>query len=439
MSDSILQNCTTVGGEPVDIEIRGGVVEHVVPAGHGDASAYDPADRYDVGGSLVTPTVTEAHTHLFNALSEGNPHTNDVGTLEQAWQTGEKNSVHRTKDVVKETARRVLNWFVSYGVTRIRSHLSLTASEEGPFTAAEAMIELKSEYSDVVDLQLVGVPDRGYVRDEEKLSQFETLLGMDIDVVGGWPHREDTREYGVQHTETALDLAREHDMMVDMHIDETDDPNSRYTEVLATEAKARGIGGRTTASHVTAMHSYPDAYADKLSRLLAESGVSVVTNPLSNSVLQGRYDDYPKRRGFTRIDELADAGVTVGIGHDDIGDSANPYGDGDPLKVLFFLAHFAHKNRLGDEGQLWDMLLRNNTEIFGLDEGVATLTEGGEGSVVVYDAPSAFDAIRTVAPRTLVLKEGRVIARTTRDSEIVANDIGEVEFSKEDIGVGLSD
>ncbi|MDS0261136.1 amidohydrolase family protein [Haloarcula sp. S1CR25-12] len=433
MSDSILQNCTTVGGDSIDIEIQDGVIDRVVPAGEGDASAYDPADRYDVDGNLVTPTVTESHTHLFNALSEGNPHTNDVGTLEQAWQTGEKNSVHRTEEVVKKNARRVLNWFVSYGVTRVRSHLSLTASKEGPFTAAEAMLEIKEEYSDIVDLQLVGVPDRGYIRDEEKFSQFETLLDMGIDVVGGWPHREDTREYGVEHTRAALDLATEHDLLVDLHIDETDDPNSRYTEVLATEAMERGIGDRTTASHVTAMHSYPNAYADKLSRLLAESGVSVITNPLSNSVLQGRYDDYPKRRGFTRLDELADAGVTVGIGHDDIGDSANPYGDGDPLKVLYFLAHFAHKNRLGDETQLWNMLLRNNAEIFGLNPRESTLTEGTEGSVVVYDSPSAFDAIRTIAPRTLVMKDGQVIARTSRDAQILSNDIGAVDFSKEDI------
>jgi len=79
------------------------------------------------------------------------------------------------------------------------------------------------------------------------------------------------------------------------------------------------------------------------------------------------------------------------------------------------------------------MLLRNNAEIFGLDPQEATLTEGAEGSVVVYDTPSAFDAIRTVAPRTLVMKEGRTIARTTHDAEILANDIGDVEFSKQGI------
>lgn len=433
MTDSILQNCTNVYGKAIDIEIRNGIIDNVLPAGEGDPSAFDPADTYDVGGNFVTPTVTEPHTHLFNSLSEGNPHKNQKGTLEQAWRTGQKNSISRTKAVVKRNARRVLNWFVSYGVTRVRSHLSLTASKEGPFAAAEAMLEISEEYSGNIDIQLVGVPDKGYVRDEEKMEQFEALLKMGMDVVGGWPHREDTRELGVQHINIALDMAEKHDLKVDFHIDETDDPNSRYTEVLSTEANYRGIGDRTTASHVTAMHSYPNAYADKLARSLAESGVSVITNPLSNSVLQGRYDDYPKRRGFTRLDELTEAGVAVGIGHDDIGDSANPYGDGDPVKVLYFLAHFAQKNRLDDAKQLWEMLLRNNAEIYGIDPEESTLTEGTEGSVVVYDAPSAFETVRTVAPRTLVMRDGEPLAKTTCDSTVMFNEIGKVNFSKRDI------
>lgn len=433
MSNLILENCTNIYGERIDIEIKRGVIDRVSPAGEGDTGAYDPEDQYDVSGNLVTPTITEPHTHLFNSLSEGNPHKNQEGTLEQAWRTDQKNSVDRTHEIVKKNARRVLNWFVAHGVTRVRSHLSLTACEEGPFTAAEAMIEIRDEYSGNIDVQLVALPDKGYIRDEEKLDQFKTLLNMDVDVVGGWPHREDTREYGVQHTEVALDMAKKYDLPVDFHIDETDDPNSRYTEVLSTEARERGIGDRVTASHVTAMHSYPNAYADKLARSLANSGVSVVTNPLSNAVLQGRYDDYPKRRGFTRIDELSNAGVTVGIGHDDIGDSANPYGDGDPLKVLFFLAHFAHKNRLDDATQLWEMLLRNNAEIFGVDPHESTLREGTEGSVVVYDAPSAFEAIRTIAPRTLVVREGEPLVEASRESTVLFNDVGRVDFSKHNI------
>jgi cytosine/creatinine deaminase len=38
---------------------------------------------------------------------------------------------------------------------------------------------------------------------------------------------------------------------------------------------------------------------------------------------------------------------------------------------------------------------------------------GGPADLVVFDAPSEADALRLVAPRSLVLKGGNVIARTT--------------------------
>jgi len=91
----------------------------------------------------------------------------------------------------------------------------------------------------------------------------------------------------VKDVKIAFDLAERYDRRIDLHIDETDDPGSRFTEVLASEAIKRDMGDRTTASHTTAMHSYPNSYASKVTALLAESGATVVTNPPDNSVLQG--------------------------------------------------------------------------------------------------------------------------------------------------------
>jgi cytosine deaminase len=431
MSDFIVKNCTTLDGDHVDIEVEDGHIDGVLPAGDGDWGAYDGDQRFDADGRLVSPPLVEPHTHIFNALSEGRPHKNQKGTLEQGWRTGALNREGRTKESTKKRARKVISWFATYGITRIRSHLGVSEVEESLYASAEAMLEIQEEMAGTVELQLVGIPTKGFARDDELYDQLETMIEMGIDVVGGMPHREDTRERGVDHVHAALELADEYDRPVDFHIDETDDPNSRYTEVLASKSKDLGIGDRVTASHTTAMHSYPNAYADKLCRLLAESGVSVVTNPLSNCVLQGRYDDYPKRRGHTRIDELAEAGVTVAVGQDDISDSANPYGDGDPLKMLYHFAHYAHKNRLDDADQLWEMLTENNAEVYGVDPDEYGLEEGNEGSLVVYDSRTPFDAIRTIAPRNLVLNYGEPLARTERTSTVTYNDDEEVDFSRD--------
>ena len=80
---------------------------------------------------------------------------------------------------------------------------------------------------------------------------------------------------------------------------------------MVAETIRRGMTGRVTASHTTAMHSYNQAYAYRLITNIARAGLHMVTNPLDNSVLQGRFDTGPMRRGHTRVKELMAAGVNV--------------------------------------------------------------------------------------------------------------------------------
>ena len=113
------------------------------------------------------------------------------------------------------------------------------------------------------------------------------------------------------------------------------------------ETIRRGLGGRVTASHTTAMHSYNAAYAARLIANIARAGLHMVTNPLDNAVLQGRFDAGPIRRGHTRVKELLAAGVNVAIGHDSVMDPWYPLGFGDPLQAAFVLAHLGHMS--GDD------------------------------------------------------------------------------------------
>src|SRR5207237_6982471 len=138
----------------------------------------------------------------------------------------------------------------------------------------------------------------------------------------------------------AFELAHEHGRMVDVHCDETDDEQSRFVEVMAAETIRLGMEGRVTASHTTAMHSYNAAYAYRLINNLRRAGMHMVTNPLDNAVLQGRFDGYPIRRGHTRVKELLAAGVNVCIGHDSVMDPWYLLGYADPLQAAAVLAHY---------------------------------------------------------------------------------------------------
>src|SRR2546429_3904879 len=128
---------------------------------------------------------------------------------------------------------------------------------------------------------------------------------------------------------------------------------------MAAETIRLGMGGRVTASHTTAMHSYNAAYAYRLINNLKRARMHMVTNPLDNSVLQGRFDAYPIRRGHTRVKELLAAGVNVCVGHDSGMDPWYPLGIGDPLQAAFVLAHYGHMSGAEALKRLGHMLTVN--------------------------------------------------------------------------------
>jgi len=428
MSAYIVTGGRRLDGTAIDIEIREGRIDRIVPAGEGDPSSFPTDRRHDADGRLVTPPLIEPHVHLDATGTAGDPSWNESGTLAEGIDVWAAYKEDITVADIVERATRTVEWYAANGVTRIRTHADTT---EPSLTTVEALLELRDRVSDLVDLQVVAFPQDGIFTAEGHEDLLREAIEMGVDVIGAIPHNEHTREDGVESVRTVCDLAERHDRPLDLHIDETDDPGSRFTEVLASEALKRGIGDRTTASHTTAMHSYNNAYADKLISLLAESGVDVVTNPPDNSVLQGSYDDYPRRRGHTRIDELQAAGVTVGLGHDSVLDPWYHYGQADPLDAAFVLLHYAHMAGRGDVSRLWEMLTASNAAVFGVDD--YGLQEGGEGSLVVFDSPDGFNALRTRAPRSLVLREGAATARTEPARTTVHRDDGarSVDFHRE--------
>jgi hypothetical protein len=74
---------------------------------------------------------------------------------------------------------------------------------------------------------------------------MEEAIRMGADVVG-IPHFEYTRDQGVSSVKFLMDLAERTGCLVDVHCDETDDPHSRFLEVLAEEARSRDMGARAS-------------------------------------------------------------------------------------------------------------------------------------------------------------------------------------------------
>jgi cytosine/creatinine deaminase len=285
----------------------------------------------DAEEGLVLPPFIEPHIHLDTTLTAGEPSWNVSGTLFEGIERWSERKQFLTHEDVKNRAKTALKWQLSQGIQFVRTHVDVTDSN---LTALKAMLELKEEMSPWVEIQLVAFPQEGILSYPNGYELLEESVKMGVDVIGGIPHYEFTREYGVESVQKVFKLAEKYDRLVDFHCDEIDDEQSRFLEVVAAEAYRYGIGEKVTASHTTAMHSYNNAYTSKLFRLLKLSKINFVANPLVNIHLQGRFDSYPKRRGITRVKELLEADINVCFGHDNIFDPWYPLGTGNMLQVL---------------------------------------------------------------------------------------------------------
>ena len=356
---------------------------------------------------IVYPPFVEPHIHLDATQTAGQPNWNQSGTLfEGIERWAERKSLLSHEDV-KSRAWKTLKWQIANGVQYVRTHVDVS---EPTLTALKAMLEVKKEIAPWVDLQIVAFPQEGILSYPNGEKLLDQAMEMGADVVGGIPHFEFTREYGVESMHIAFDIARKYNKQIDIHCDEIDDEQSRFVETVAALALKYDMGEKVTASHTTAMHSYNNAYASRLFRLLKMSKIHFVANPLVNIHLQGRFDTYPKRRGVTRVKEMLKNNINVCFGHDDVFDPWYPLGTANMLQVLHMGLHVCQLMGYGQINDGLKLVTENSAKALGLtDYGIQ---EGNSANFIVLPAENGFDAVRRQVPTRYSIRHGKVISET---------------------------
>jgi cytosine deaminase len=406
MIDLLIRDARIAGSldpAPVNLHVDGGVILEIVPASAEPAPARTVVEAR---GALLSAPYVEPHIHLDTALTAGEPRWNESGTLWEGIACWSERKPMLTRQDVIDRAEEILRWQVANGVLFVRSHVDIT---DPKLEALDALLEVRDRVREVVELQLVAFPQEGICSfpDGEKLIEEAARRG--VDVVGAIPHFEDTREDGVRSIEIAIDVALRYGLLVDAHCDEIDDEQSRFLEVLATQAMRTGLRERVTASHATAMGSYNAAYSYKLQRLLRRSGISLVCNPLVNLHLQGRFDGYPKRRGLLQAKEMLGAGVNIAFGHDDIMDPWYPLGTGNSIQVALVGAHATQLTAPSEVEECFRMVTDRAAAALCLGEGYG-IASGRPANFMLLPALSPFDAVRRQVRPSHVVAHGRVVA-----------------------------
>ncbi|MFO1517405.1 MAG: amidohydrolase family protein [Lysobacterales bacterium] len=409
--DLILRHANLPDGRrDVDIGIADGRIAAVAPQ-----LAASAREELDLGGRLVSPPFVDAHFHMDATLSLGLPRLNRSGTLLEGIALWGELKPQLTVEAVIERALAYCDMAVAQGLLAIRSHVDVCDER---LLAVDALLEVKRRVAPYLDLQLVAFPQDGFYRSAGAEQNLLRALDRGVDVVGGIPHFERSMADGAASVRRLCEIAAERGLRVDLHCDESDDPLSRHVETLAAETQRLGLQGRVAGSHLTSMHSMDNYYVSKLLPLMAEAGVAAIANPLVNITLQGRHDSYPKRRGMTRVPELMAAGVTVAFGHDCVMDPWYSFGSGDMLEVAHMGIHVAQMTSQQGIAAAFDAVTANAAAILGL-EGYG-LAPGCHADLVVLQAADPFEAIRLKAARLLVLRRGRVVARSAPRESVLS-------------------
>jgi cytosine deaminase len=403
MLDVIILNASLPDGRsPIDIGILDGRIVAVERALVADAH-----EVIDAAGQLVSPPFVDPHFHMDSTLSYGQPRVNQSGTLLEGIALWGELKPLLTQDAIIERAMAYCDWAVAKGLLAIRSHVDVC---DPRLLAVEALLEVKRRVAPYLDLQLVAFPQDGVLRAPGALENLTRALDMGVEVVGGIPHFERTMADGAESVRILCELAAERGLRVDMHCDESDDPLSRHIETLAQHTHRLGLHGRVAGSHLTSMHSMDNYYVSKLIPLIREAGVAAIANPLINITLQGRHDSYPKRRGMTRVPELLAGGVPVAFGHDCVMDPWYALGSGDMLEVANMGLHVAQMTGQAAMRQCYSAVTDTAASILGL-EGYG-IAPGCRADLVMLQAADPVEALRLRATRLMVMRAGRVIART---------------------------
>ncbi|MDQ6636392.1 MAG: amidohydrolase family protein [Candidatus Dormibacteraeota bacterium] len=366
-----------------------------------------PADGLvlDCAGYLALPAFIDTHMHLDKALIRSQLADHD-GTLSGAIAASHERKRRYTEDDVRERAAEVIRSHVRHGTTRIRSHVDVDTI--GGLIPLSGVMLAAQDCRHLAEVRTIAFPQEGILSDPGAARLMRSALEMGCDLIGGMPHWERTPEDQLEHVRFCFDLAQEFDRDLDLHVDETDDGAVRTLEMVADEALARGWLGRVTAGHVCSLSAADEGYVKRVIEKCRQARMTIVSNPVTNLMIQGRADRGLVRRGTTRIRELRGAGVNLCFGQDCVQDGFYPFGRGDMLEVALISAHAA---QLGTSQEL-DFALRavseNAARAWRLD--AYGIQEGARADLVIYAASSWGEAL-TLQPRPeVVLFNGRVVA-----------------------------
>jgi cytosine/adenosine deaminase-related metal-dependent hydrolase len=182
-----------------------------------------------------------------------------------------------------------------------------------------------------------------------------------VDIIGGLPYKDVGRE--AEHIDVLLSTAKKKGQMVHVHVDQQNLMEEKETELLVEKTIEHGMQGKVVAVHAISVAAKPMSYRDQLYQKMAQNQVMVIACPTAWIDHRRNETLMPFHNAVTPVDEMIPAGITVGIGPDDIADYYKPFTDGDMWTELRMLLESCHYYELDE---LVKIATSNGRKILGI-------------------------------------------------------------------------
>ena len=368
----------------VDLQANGSVVIHL-------------------DGQLITPAFVDMHQHLDKSLSIDEA-PNPEGTLIGAAEAIMRYAGTLSSESIDRRARRTLDMCIGHGTAAIRSHTNV--DYEMQMRGVEALLALQEEYRDSIHLDVVAFMSssaaRGDVQGARKL--LESALDAGANTIGGAPNFSPDPPAFI---DMLLEVGMRRGCLIDLHVDETLNPEARWLAYLARRAAQLGMGDRVVAGHCSSLYAMEADDAARVMDLIQESGMGIVTLPAANLFLQARSDTRLPARGLTRVVELLARGVPVVSASDNIQDAFVPVGTGDMLEAARWTILAAHLLKDAPR-RAFEMISATPARLMHLEP--TELEPGRWANMVIAPAASLEDLVRSGTRPRSVFHRGRCVA-----------------------------
>lgn len=361
--------------------------------------------KVDACGGIVTSALVDCHTHLDKAHLAAHRDF-PAGDLMAAINAMEAAKTAWSRASLEQRVRFSLDRALSHGVRAIRSHVDYTATT--PAFVAPAMRDLRAEARDRgIDLQLAPLIPLELVDDADWLDRIAASCPAMGGVIGFFVFKHNCTS---QRLDRVFQVAREHDLMLDFHVDEGLDPALDGLSEIVRLARSCRLSQPILCGHNVSLATRQPDQLNQMLDAIAGAQLTLVMLPHPNLYLQDREPGRtPRHRGVMPFLEAHTRGIPVAIGTDNVRDGFYPYGDHDPLEALALAATAA---QVPDPlGAFASTITTTPAKALGLDwDGLIKV--GAPADLVVFDGRTSSEVIASLGRGRRIIRDGAAAVST---------------------------